>query len=292
MDAYLDYARRGLNAWWRYLLTIVVAVAIWIALDVAIVVGLMVSRLMPANVAAELTKPSHPVLFFGGNGLAFATVIAAFVIAMRLIQRKRFGDVIGVWRWSRFGAGLGIWTACLAATTLADILLRPGGFRWSAGVGTAALAVAALVGLGVQTFAEEFVFRGYLTQGLLLATKRPLVASGLSGLLFGALHIPNGIPQALNAAVFGLVAALIAIRTGAIAFTWGLHLINNLFGAVIVVSASDVFNGSPGLITQSTPGLVWWDLIAGAAVLAAPLWLVLRFTREAAGPGAPATVLD
>ena len=33
-------------------------------------------------------------------------------------------------------------------------------------------------------------------------------------------------------------------------------------------------------------------IVAGAAVLAAPLWLVLRFTREAAGPGAPATVLD
>ena len=292
MDVYLDYARRGLNAWWRYLLTIAIALVIWIALDVAIVVGLMASRLMPANVAGELTKPSHPVLFFGGNGLAFATVIAAFVIAMRLIQRKRFGDVIGAWRWSRFAAGFGVWTACLAATTLADFLLRPGGFRWSAGGGTAALALAALVGLGVQTFAEEFVFRGYLTQGLLLATKRPLVASTLSGLLFGALHIPNGIPQALNAAVFGVVAALIAIRTGGIAFTWGLHLINNLAGAVIVVSASDVFNGSPGLITQSTPSLVWWDLIAGAAVLAAPLWLVLRFTREAAGPEALATVFD
>jgi membrane protease YdiL (CAAX protease family) len=292
MDAYLDYARRGLNAWWRYLATIVIALVVWIALDVAIVVGLMVSRLMPANVAGELTKPSHPVLFFGGNGLAFATVIAAFVIAMRLIQRKRFGDVIGEWRWSRFAAGLGIWTACLVATTLADFLLRPGGFRWSASGGTAVLAVAALVGLGVQTFAEEFVFRGYLTQGLLLATRRPLAASVLSGLLFGALHIPNGIPQALNAAVFGVVAALIAIRTGGIAFTWGLHLINNLFGAVIVVSASDVFNGSPGLITQSTPGLIWWDLIAGVAVLAAPLWLVLRFVREAAGPEALATGLD
>ena len=280
MAAYLDYARRGLNAWWRYLLTIVVALVLWVVLDVAIVLALTLSRLMPAGIAAEMTKPSHPVVFFSANGLVFATVIAGFVIAMRLIQRKRFGDVIGAWRWSRFGAGFCIWTACLVATTLADFLLRPGGFRWSASGATAALAVSALVGLGVQTFAEEFVFRGYLTQGLLLATKRPLVASVLSGLVFGALHIPNGIPQALNAVLFGVVAALIAIRTGGIAFTYGLHLINNLFGAVVVVSASDVFNGSPGLITQSTPGLVWWDLIAGVAVLAVPLWLAPRSTRD------------
>ena len=286
MDTYLDYARRGLNAWWRYLLAIVAALVIWLVLDVAIIVGLTVSRLMPADVAAELTKPSHPVVFFAGNGLAFATLIAGLVIAARLIQRKRFTDVIGEWRWSRFAAGFALWTACLIAATLADVALRPSGFRWTATGGTAALAVAALVGLGVQTFAEEFIFRGYLTQGLLLATKRPVAASVLSGALFGALHIPNGVPQALNAVLFGSVAALIAIRTGGIAFTWGMHLINNLAGAVIVVSAGDVFKGTPGLFTQTTPSLAWWDLIAETALLAVPIWLVLVRGREHRSPDA------
>jgi membrane protease YdiL (CAAX protease family) len=283
MDVYLDYARRGLNAWWRYLVAIVLALVIWIALDVVIVVGLMFSRLMPANVAAELTRPTHPVIFFVANGLAFATVVAGFAIAAWLVQHKRFVDIIGKWRWRRFALGAGVWTVCTVATTLADFVLRPGGFRWSATGATAELALAAAVGLGVQTFAEEFVFRGYLTQGLLLATKRPLVASVLSGLAFGALHIPNGVPQALNAVLFGIVAALIAIRTGGIAFTYGMHLVNNLFGAVIVVSAGDVFNGAPALVTQSTPGLVWWDLIAGVAVLAVPAWMVLRHPSERRG---------
>ncbi len=281
MDTYLDYARRGLNGWWRYLLAIVLALVIWIVLDVAIVVGLTVSRLMPPDVAAELTKPSHPVVFFAGNGLAFATLVAGLAIAARLIQRKRFTDVIGEWRWSRFAVGFGLWAACLAAATLADLALRPSGFRWTATAGTAALAAAALVGLGAQTFAEEFIFRGYLTQGLLLATKRPAVAAVLSGLLFGALHIPNGVPQALNAVLFGAVAALIAIRTGGIAFTWGMHLINNLAGAVIVVSTGDVFKGSPGLFTQSTPNLAWWDLVAETALLAVPVWFVLVRGRSA-----------
>jgi membrane protease YdiL (CAAX protease family) len=290
MDTYLDYARRGLTAWWRYLLTIALALVAWILLDVAIVVGLMVSRLMPRDMALEMTKPSHPVLFFGANGVAFATIVLGFVIAMRLLQRKRFVDVIGQWRWRMFAMGLGIWTACLVGTTLVDFLLRPSGFRWSATAATPGLVIAALVGLGVQTFAEEFVFRGYLTQGLLLATKRPPVASILSGLLFGALHIPNGVPQALNAVLFGMVAAYMAIRTGGIAFTYGLHLINNLFGAVFVVSASDVFNGTPGLFTQSTPNLVWLDLTSGVAVLAIPLWFVLRFVRQDTRSGASAAV--
>ena len=207
MDTYLDYARRGRNDWWRYLLTIVLAVVIWIALVVAITVGLTVSRLMPVDIKAEMATPAHPLVFYLGNGLAFGALVLGFVIAMRLLQGKRFVDVIGAWRWSRFWAGLGIWTACLVATTLLDVALRPGGFRWSATAATASLAVTALIGLGVQTFAEEFIFRGYLTQGLLLATKRPVVAAILSGLVFGSLHIPTGIPQALNAVLFGMVAA-------------------------------------------------------------------------------------
>ncbi len=280
MTAYLDHARKGKNAWWRYLLTIALALGVGVALEVAIVIGLMLAHLAPGDFAAELTKPTHPVAFFAGNGVAFAVVLAAFAAAIRLVQKKTPADVIGDWSWGRFAAGFGLWTACLALLTLADFLIRPGGFSWTATGQTPSLALAALFGLGVQTFAEEFVFRGYLTQGLLLATKRPIAAAALSGVVFGAMHIPNGIPQWANATLFGFVAALIAIRTGGIAFTFGLHLINNLFGAVIVVSANDVFNGAPGLFTQSTPGLMWWDVGLGAAMLAAPAWIVLARGRE------------
>jgi membrane protease YdiL (CAAX protease family) len=287
---YLDYARRGANAWWRYLLTIVLALIVWLVLDVALYLALLFGRLLPSDATAELMKPSHPVVFFIGNGLIFATLVAGFAIAMRLVQGKKPADILGRWRWPMFGTGFGVWTACLAASVLVDFVIRPGGFRWTAGAGTGALALSALFGLGVQTFAEEFVFRGYLTQGLLLATRRPLPASVLSGLLFGALHIPNGAAQCAYATLFGVVASLIAIRTGGIAFTYGLHLINNLFGAVFVVSASDVFNGTPGLFTQSTPNLIWLDLISGVAVLAIPLWFVLRFVRQDTRSGASAAV--
>ena len=257
-------------------------------LDIVIVVVLLVSHLMPRNTTTELMNPTHPGVFFIGNGLAFATMVAGFVIAMRLLQGKRLVDILGQWRWRYVAIGFGLWTACLIVNTAADFILRPSGFRWTGGEATATLAIWALVGLGVQTFAEEFVFRGYLTQGLLLATKRPLVASILSGLCFGALHVPNGAAQCANAVLFGVVASLIAIRTGGIAFTWGLHLVNNLFAAVIVVSAGDVFKGSPGLISQATPNLMWWDAALGIGLLAVPVWFVM--TRAAPrGTESPAT---
>ena len=90
--------------------------------------------------------------------------------------------------------------------------------------------------------------------------------------------------QALNAVVFGIVCAMIAMRTGGIALTCGLHLANNYFGAVIVVSGSDVFKGSPGIIVQTTPQLVWWDLCLAILVLLGALWLIYRRPYFAAVP--------
>jgi len=168
----------------------------------------------------------------------------------------------------------------MIAVPLVDYIVRPKGFHWSANQQTVSLVLAALFGLTIQTFTEEFVFRGYLTQGLLLATKRPIVTAVISGIIFGLLHIPNGGPEWANATVFGVITALIAIRTGGIAFTFGMHLINNLFGAIFVVSSSDVFHGAPGLFTQTTPDLMWWDLALGVAALALPVWLVMTRIPE------------
>jgi membrane protease YdiL (CAAX protease family) len=282
MTSYLDYARRGRTAWWRYPVTLVLAGAVAGLLGVAIVTALLVARLAPNDIALELQRPVHPFIFFTAIGLSFAVIVAGLALAARLIQRKTVADIAGRWSWKLFAAGAVVWAGCLTLATFADLLIDHGGFRWSASGATLGLAISALLGLGVQTFAEEFVFRGYLTQALLLATKRPWLAAILSGLLFGAMHIPNGSPQCVNATVVGVVTALIAIRTGGIAFTYGLHLINNLFGAVVVVSSSDVFKGSPGLITQTTPNLMWWDVASGAVMLALVAWLILSRTQRRA----------
>jgi membrane protease YdiL (CAAX protease family) len=280
MLTYLAYARRGQNAWWRYLLGMVLGSVVGLAAISGLGVALVFAHVLSLEALKDVQHPSNPVVFFAGNGIAFAILLAAFAAMIRLLHGKTPLDIIGAWRWPRFAAGLGLWTACLIALTIVDLIRRPSGFHWSANDQTAGLVIAALFGLGVQTFTEEFVFRGYLTQGLLLATKRPIVAAVISGIIFGLLHIPNGKPEWANATLFGIVTALIAIRTGGIAFTFGMHLINNLFGAIFVVSSSDVFHGAPGLFTQTTPDLMWWDLALGVAALALPVWLVMTRIPE------------
>jgi membrane protease YdiL (CAAX protease family) len=278
-DAYLDYARRGATDWWRYPLALGLGCVLTILFGgVVIAVGELL-HLLPADFTDQIQHPDRPALFFGVTATIFGLLALGFALAIRWLHRKRGLDVLGVWSWRAYGRGFAIWTLVVVVTTLIDFAIAPSGFKFTGASAVGPLAAMALVGLAIQTFAEEYVFRGYITQGLMLAIKRPWLAAAVSGLIFGAMHIPNGVPQAISATLFGVILALIAIRTGGIAFGCGLHLANNLFAAVILVSGGDVFKGSPGLFAQDTPYLMWWDVGVSSLALALVAYLIFRRAR-------------
>lgn len=262
-SSYLEYAARGKTAWWRYVACIALALGLTMLLGLVLAAALGVTHALPDDFETRVTDPGHPISFFLGNGVLFGLLLAGLAAAARIVHGKRFIDLLGAWTWSAFARGAGVWLLVLVAAALVDFAIAPGGFKVSADGRTLGLVAVALPALAVQTFTEEVIFRGYVTQGLLLATRRMAPTVLISGLLFGALHIPNGTPQALSATAFGFVMAFIAIRTGSIAFTSGLHLVNNAFGAIVVVSGGDVFRNTPGLFTQNTPHLMWFDTVLG-----------------------------
>ena len=280
-EVFEAYAQRGRNAGWRYVAAGGLALLLTVILAACIQVPLQISGLAPADLPKRMLDPSDSVVFFSAIGVMFASLLGGLALAARWVQGKRFGDIVGAWSWRVFGLGAAAWLAVLLVGIGLDVLLAPGGFRISATAETPALALLALVAIIPQIFAEEFIFRGWLTQGLFLALRRPMPTAVLSGLLFGAMHIPNGVPQAVSATVFGVLLALIAIRLGGIAFSTGIHLVNNFFGSVVVVSAQDVFKGVPGVLSQSTPHLIWFDV----ATSCLGLTLITVFLLRARGHG-------
>jgi membrane protease YdiL (CAAX protease family) len=285
--SYLDVAARGRNAWWRYLAALLLAVVLAVVLGGVIGVALSALGVPFSAMAAEITAPTHPPLFMLAVAFNFAVILAGLFAAVWLVQRKTPADLIGHWSWRGVAIGAALWLGMVLVMTAADVTVARSGFRWSATPATLTLAGCAASALTVQTFTEEVIFRGYLTQAMLLVTRRAVPAAVLSGLIFGAVHIPNGLPQAVSAAGFGVAAALIAIRLKGVAFTFGLHWVNNVFGAVVVVASNDLFHGLPGLVAQSTPNLVWFDVATNLLALTIVCAIVLRFSPPA--PAAPLT---
>ncbi len=275
---FLDFAARGKNQFWRYLVAWPLGIVFTTVLITGVLLPGVLLHWLPPGFVTDLQSPgSHPLTFYlGGLLLSFGCFLLGFAGAIYLLHRKTPVDLAGQWSWSQAARGAGLWLIFILIVTGIDVLLRPGGYRLTVSSLTPTIVVTAIIGVAVQTFCEEFIFRGYLTQGLLLWLKNPLLVSILSGAAFGAMHIPNGIPSAVGATAFGIVMAMVAIRTGGLAIGYGIHFINNLFGCLIVVSEDDVFRGLPAVWTQHTPELVWTDTLLEYIALAVVLWLLLR----------------
>jgi membrane protease YdiL (CAAX protease family) len=275
-------ADKGRHSWWRYLLTVLLAFLVQGLILLAAAAALVATGFPSDKLAKAVQDPAQPLLFFSCIGVSFAGLLLGFVLGGAWLHRKSFSDYVGPAKFGGFLLGLSVWLVVLLGDSAIGYLVRPAAFSLGSLAFNPAVLGAILGGLAIQTFAEEFIFRGYVTQGLLKAFRRPLPTALVSGLIFGAMHIPNGLPQAVSAAIVGVGLALVAIRTGSLAIGYGAHLINNVFSAVVVVSGGDVFRGSPGLIMENAPDLVWLDV--GVETVAIALILAALYRRRPVRP--------
>ncbi|MGR3572754.1 CPBP family intramembrane glutamic endopeptidase [Brevirhabdus sp.] len=141
-----------------------------------------------------------------------------------------------------------------------------------------------LLGLIVQTGAEELLFRGYTQQQLAARFASPLVWLVLPAVVFGLLHFdPAGgatsVLVVAAAILFGLIAADLTARTGSLGAAWGFHLANNFF-AIAVVSMENSITGL-ALYTTGFPiddiAIVQPLLLRELAITAAA-WAACRIT--------------
>jgi membrane protease YdiL (CAAX protease family) len=220
------------------------------------------------------------LLLFSFAGMAAGAMLAARWVHKRP-ARTLFGPAVRVLRdfvgaWAVVGALMALSLALWSVSYDAVPGVAP--LTW------AALLPATLLGLAIQTGAEELVFRGYLQQQLAARFRSPLVWALLPSLLFGAIHYNPALPVegALilmgAAALFGLAAADLTARTGSIGAAWGFHFANNLL-AIAILSTEGTITGlalfrTPYAVDESASLdlLILADL--GFLVLA--WWLVRR----------------
>ncbi|MEK6344478.1 MAG: CPBP family intramembrane glutamic endopeptidase [Curtobacterium sp.] len=125
-----------------------------------------------------------------------------------------------------------------------------------------------------QGAAEEYVFRGFLMQTIASWFPRrvgTVIAVVVSTLVFASLHIPNGynVWGILDVGSFGLIAAIIVLRTGGLEATVLQHAFNNIMIFVLQAPGwsridlqSQDANGSVGgwLVSLCT-SLAYWGMI-------------------------------
>jgi len=145
----------------------------------------------------------------------------------------------------RIAFSFGIWSLFLIGSTAVSYFLNPTDYVFNfKPLPFLFLVVATLIFVPLQTSFEEYFFRGYLMQGLGLATKTRWVPLVFTSIMFGLVHIANPEVLQLGPSIMifyigtGFLLGIITLMDDGLELALGFHAANNMMLALLVTSSS------------------------------------------------------
>ena len=173
------------------------------------------------------------------------------IVLIKVLHKRSFAETVNgrqKVRISRIFTGAAAWGILMAIYLLGDYLLDPGNYRLQFNLSAfIPLLLLTVFLVPLQTTSEEFLFRGYLAQGVAGWTKSRWLAFLIPGILFGLMHSLN--PEVMEFGFwismsqyffFGLIFGLITILDDGIELSIGIHAANNVFLSLFVTNYASV----------------------------------------------------
>jgi uncharacterized protein len=258
----------------------------------AILVGWMFASLIILGFQQAIRKdPEGTVSWLGllATNLSLIVLIPLCMLVARALNRQAPGllsSVVGRLRW-RPMAWFGLAAVVLELVMLAVIQFGgvelAGGERHGGGAAPDAIAVIAVTLLTstFQAAGEEYFFRGYLLQAVGALVRSSVVAILVTTVLFTVAHgiWPWQSPALfLDRFAFGLVAALLVVRTGGLEASIAAHAANNVVTFVFAALTNSV---GASLGVQDAPwALVTVDVVKFVGFGVVALWMARRMKLE------------
>ena len=238
------------NQWYWYL---VVLLLCFLASNTLGAIPLIILRAISALKNGDVSALGKMNFSAAGidNNLGLAAVIFSFVVLLfaaiafiKIFHNRTWNQVINGTnrvRWSRFFMGVAVWGLLSFIGFAVSYFTEPETltFRFDA-MKFIILVLIVLLLMPFQTTAEEFLFRGYLMQGVASWTKSRWWALIVTALLFGLMHSINpeiqeyGFWTMMAQYIFmGLLLGIITLLDDGIELAMGVHFINNFLGAVL-----------------------------------------------------------
>ncbi|MBK5213476.1 MAG: CPBP family intramembrane metalloprotease [Flavobacteriaceae bacterium] len=290
---YIKQAFKSLHEWWRYLVGFIIIFiasqigSIPLILAVALKIfsnGGDINELQDQTVLMTVLD-SNLTLFL--MLLSFAVGLLAIYLVVRYLHRQPFVELTTSRKktdWGRVFFSFGLITITTLVVTLLDYNSNPEDYVLQFDlVPFVILAVIAVIMIPLQTSFEEYLFRGYLMQGIGVLAKNKWLPLVITSVVFGALHLAN--PEVDK---FGNIIMIYYIGTGfflgimtlmdeGMELALGFHAGNNLITALLVTADWTVFKTHSVLKDISEPS-AGFDVIAPVLILY-PIFLLIMAWR-------------
>lgn len=277
---------------WRPLLGLVLFGVVYLVATVVLVFVTLATGVAPDFAQSDLTDPLTLLL----TNLSLIVAIPVVWLAWVTVHGMRPGwssSVLGRLRWrllapyalmavGTLGAGIGLSVPAGFLLGVEQVGGPVDSYGW--------LLVVVVLTTPLQSAAEEYLFRGYLSQSIAAWVRRPvagaLVAGIVTAALFSAAHLPPDVPTFLDRFAFGLAASAVVWLTGGLEAAIVLHAVNNVLVFVLAGALGD------GVATEAVPGggallYLLISLLSMAAYV-----LVVRRSRRRLRPERHTAALD
>lgn len=272
-------------AWWRMLLALVVAAAIWFAAQTALIFAVLAGQGGASLEALEdllnrmlaLDAVDLPAMLLGLGSLALmlpSLLVGLWLLGLRpsgvlssVRYRLRWGLLWWCVPWAVLALVVSLGVS-LALLPLAGEELAPVWTPWNK-LAPALVLIVLLVPF--QAAAEEYVFRGALVQALgswlPRASWATAVVAAVATLAFVAGH-GYEVWGLADVGIFGLAALWLTLRTGGLEAAIALHVVNNVLVFALLAT------GALGSTAQSASGGDLVGLLLSAVTTIAYCWIV------------------
>lgn len=150
--------------------------------------------------------------------------------------------------WKRIFFAFSLWGVFIVATILISYYNNPENYLYNfKPIPFLIFLFLALILIPLQTSFEEYFFRGYLMQGLGLATKSRWFPFLFTSIAFGLMHIANPEVGKMGYIILiyyigtGFFLGILTLMDEGLELALGFHAANNLFGALLLTSDWSAF---------------------------------------------------
>ena len=249
---YIAQAFNSLYDWWRYAVGIMVVVVGVFVFSLPHIVAVFIKRLNAEVDLLRLDDVNYLMSLFDSNTnlvfllLPFVGGLIFLFGIVKLLHKQTITSLTTSRKkidWKRIFFAFFFWGIISSGMVLLDYYLAPESYIDNFELNRfLLLAAIAILLLPIQTSCEEYLFRGYLMQGIGVVTNSKWIPLVITSLIFGLLHISNPEVDKLGYIIMvyyigtGLFLGVITLMDEGMELALGFHAANNLFTALLVTA--------------------------------------------------------
>ncbi|MDN3725060.1 CPBP family intramembrane metalloprotease [Aequorivita sp. SDUM287046] len=290
---YIKQAFNVLHEWWRYLVGFIIIFLASQIGSIPFIIAVMFKVVANGGDIETIQDPNVMMTILDSNLtlflmlLSFALGLVATYFVVKYFHKQPFVELTTSRKktdWGRVFFGFGLIAITTIVVTGLDYYNNPEDYVLQFDlVPFLILAVIAIVMIPMQTSFEEYLFRGYLMQGLGVVTKTKWIPLIVTSVIFGALHLANPEVDKLGNIIMiyyigtGFFLGIMTLMDEGLELALGFHAGNNLIAALLVTADWTVFKTNSVLKDISEPS-AGFDVIAPVLILY-PIFLLIMAWR-------------